>query len=203
MAAAVLAVACLHAILPPELRLQASGYLPWISVLMLVVLFLLDPGRIARTGTVVRVITDALIGLLTLSNAYAAAMLVVGIVDNESFADARTLLYAGASVWVNNVILFALWFWQLDRGGPAERGRGGGSSPAFVFPEMQHSQHVAPGWTPAFVDYLSYSFATATAFSPTDVSAIKPWAKLLVIAESLISLGLATLVIARAINVIA
>jgi uncharacterized membrane protein len=68
---------------------------------------------------------------------------------------------------------------------------------------MQHREHVPAGWRPVFVDYLAFSFATAMAFSPTDVSAIKPWAKLLVVAESVISLGLAALVIARAINIIA
>ena len=203
MALAVLVVAVLHSLLPRELTLQSSPFLPWISLLSLTVLIMLDPGRINRIQTASRVITDVLIGLLTLSNAYAAAMLVIGIIDNESFADARTLLFAGGAVWVSNAILFALWYWDLDGGGPAERALGAGRSPAFVFPEMQHRQHVPPGWRPVFVDYLAYSFATAMAFSPTDVSAVKPWAKLLVVVESVISLGLAALVIARAVNIIA
>jgi hypothetical protein len=162
MAVAVLVVAVLHSLLPRELTLQSSPFLPWIALVALIALILLDPGRINRIQTASRVITDVLIGLLTVSNAYAAAMLVVGIIDNDSFADARTLLFAGGAVWVTNAILFALWYWDLDRGGPAER-----------------------------------------AFSPTDVSAVKPWAKLMVVVESVISLGLAALVIARAINVIA
>lgn len=202
MAAAVLVAAVLHAILPPQLKLQASPWLPWITVLALAILVLMDPGRIDRIHTASRVMTEFLFGLLAVANAYAAVMLVAGIINNDSFADARTLLYAGGSVWVTNAIVFALWYWDLDRGGPAARARGADHPPAFVFPEMQHPEHVAPGWRPAFVDYLAYSFATAMAFSPTDVSAIKPWAKLLVVAESVISLGLAALVIARAINVI-
>lgn len=203
MAAAVLVVAVLHALLPHQLRLPTSPHLPWIALLTLIVIIVLDPGRIDRIHTASRVITDALIGVLTVSNAYSAGVLVVGIVDNDSFADARTLLYAGASVWVSNVILFALWFWDLDGGGAAARAHGVGRGPAFVFPEMQHATHVRPGWRPVFVDYLAYSFATAMAFSPTDVSAIRPWAKLMVIAESVISLGLAALVVARAVNIIA
>lgn len=74
--------------------------------------------------------------------------------------------------------------------------------PALIFPEMQHTEHVPVGWYPTFVDYLAFSFATATAFGPTDVSAVKPWAKLLMVAESMVSLVIATLVIARAINVV-
>jgi uncharacterized membrane protein len=203
MAVAVLVAAVLHAFLPEELRLQSSTALPWIAVAALIVLIVLDPGRINRIRTASRVITDLLIGILTLSNAAAAILLVAGIVNNDSFADAQTLLSAGASVWVTNVILFALWYWDLDQGGPAERALGSDRTPAFVFPEMQHREHVPAGWRPVFVDYLAFSFATAMAFSPTDVSAIKPWAKLLVVAESVISLGLAALVIARAINIIA
>ena len=202
MAVAVLAAATLHALLPPELRLNTSSWLPWIAALILVALVVGDPGRIDSLKTWVRVLTDVLIAIITLSNAYAAIMLVVGIVQNASFETPPELLFAGGAVWITNVIAFALWFWDLDRGGPAERASGTDRTPAFVFPEMQHAHHVRPNWQPTFVDYLAYSFATATAFSPTDVSAVKPWAKLLVVLESLVSLALAMLVIARAVNVL-
>lgn len=202
MAAAVLTAAVLHSLLPEELRLQQSPWLPWIAFVMLGVLIIGDPGRINRVRTWSRVLTDILIGFITVANAYAAVMLVVGIVDNASFETPRELLFAGGAVWVTNVIAFALWFWDLDRGGAAERARGTSRTPAFVFPEMQHTEHVRPGWYPTFVDYLAFSFATATAFSPTDVSAVKPWAKALIVVESLLSLSLATLVIARAINIL-
>jgi uncharacterized membrane protein len=202
MAVAVLAAAILHALLPPELRIQQSPWLPWIAFVLLVVLIIGDPGRINRVRSWSRIVTDILIGFITVANAYAAVMLVVGILDNASFETPRELLFAGGAVWVTNVIAFALWFWDLDRGGAAERARGTTRTPAFVFPEMQHTEHVRPDWYPTFIDYLAFSFATATAFSPTDVSAVKPWAKALVVVESLLSLALATLVIARAINIL-
>ncbi len=202
MAVAVLLAATLHALLPEELQYVTSGWLPWAAAVILAALVFGDPGRINSLKTWVRVLTDVLIAVITASNAYAAIMLVAGIVQNASYETPMVLLAAGGSVWLTNVIAFALWFWDLDRGGPAERAAGTGRSPAFIFPEMQHTQHVRPDWQPTFVDYLAYSFATATAFSPTDVSAVKPWAKLLVILESLLSLALATLVIARAINVL-
>ena len=185
-----------------ELTLQQSAYVPWVAFAFLIVLVIGDPGRIDRVRTWIRVVTDVLIALITLANGYAAVMLVVGIVDNASFETPRVLLFAGGAVWVTNVIAFALWFWDLDRGGAAERARGTTRTPALVFPEMQHTEHVPPGWYPTFVDYLAFSFATATAFSPTDVSAVKAWAKALVVVESLLSLVLATLVIARAINIL-
>ena len=106
-------------------------------------------------------------------------------------------------IWLTNVIAFALWYWDLDRGGAAARAHHPDANPAFVFPEMLNSQFVVAGWVPKFADYLSLGFWTATAFSPTDVSAIKPWAKLLMMTEAAVSLAIATLVIARAINILA
>ena len=105
-------------------------------------------------------------------------------------------------VWATNVISFGLWYWDLDRGGAAARAHHPYDNPAFVFPEMQHTEYVPATWVPRFVDYLSLAFWTATAISPTDISAIKPWAKLLMMLEAAGSIVLAALVIARAINVL-
>ena len=202
MAVAVLTAAILHALLPPELRIQPSPWLPWVSFVLLAVLIFGDPGRINRVRTWTRILTSILIGFITVANAYAALMLVVGIIDNASFETPKELLFAGGAVWITNIIAFALWYWDLDRGGAAERARGTSRRPAFVFPEMLHTAHVRLDWYPTFIDYLAFSFATATAFSPTDVSAVKPWAKVLIVAESLLSLSLVAMVIARAINIL-
>jgi hypothetical protein len=105
-------------------------------------------------------------------------------------------------VWATNVIAFGLWYWDLDRAGAAARAHHPHADPAFVFPEMQHTEYTAAGWVPKFADYLSLSFWTATAFSPTDVSAIKQWAKLLMMTEAAVSLVIGVLVIARAVNIL-
>jgi hypothetical protein len=202
-ALAILAAAVMHALLPRELKMGPSPWLPWIATACLILLVLMDPGRVTSLRTASRVLADVLIGLVTLANAYAAVALVQGIIQNKSFTAPTELLYAGGIVWATNVLAFALWYWDLDRGGPAERAHGSRRTPAFVFPEMLHTDHVPAGWRPVFVDYLAFAFSTATAFSPTDVSAVKPWSKLLVALEAMISLVLALLVIARAVNVIA
>lgn len=202
MALAVIAVAGLYLLLPDDYVLDPT--LRWVfPVFLLGLLALLvvgDPGRIDRTDRWLRVTTGVMIGLITLATAASAVRLVVGILTGAEFDSAAQLLLIGAVVWTTNVIAFALWYWHLDRGGPAERARGAAASASFRFPEEDLPDLVGAGWVPQFVDYFAVSYNTATAFSPADVSAIRPWAKLWMVAESAISLALVGLVIADAIN---
>jgi hypothetical protein len=204
MASAVLLAGLLRILLPPELRLRDARPVFIVVLLVLIVALMVgDPGRIDQNKTWLRVLTGSAIGLITLVNTSSAARLVIGIFGGAHFAEsAGTLLVSGAVIWFTNVIAFGLWYWDLDRGGAAARALGTGSDPAFVFPEMSNAEHVPAGWYPKFLDYLHLSFSTATAFSPTDVSAIKPWAKLMMMAEEIVSLVVGLLVIARAVNVI-
>ncbi len=204
MALAVLAAGGLRLVLPHQLRTGESRWVfPFVIAVLLGVLVLGDPGRIDRESRWLRILTGTLIGLITVVNAASAVRLVVGIIGTVLFTDdARTLLADGAAIWLTNVIAFGPWYWDLDRRGPAARARGTGAPPAFVFPEMVNPQYVKAGWYPKFVDYLHLSFTTATAFSPTDVSAIRPWAKLIMMLEESISLVVALLVIARAVNIL-
>ena len=204
MAVAVLAAGGLRAALPPELR---NGDTRWafvvVAVVLLAILVIGDPGRIDRDSAWLRALTATLIGLVTAVNAAAAVRLVAGIIGGAKFStNANVLLASGGAIWLSNVITFGLWYWDLDRGGAAARARGSGPMPAFVFPEMTNPEYVRPGWYPRFLDYLHLSFTTATAFSPTDVSAIRPWAKLMMMAEEAISLLVAILVVSRAVNIL-
>jgi hypothetical protein len=204
VAAAIIVVAGLHVALPARYRVQPAWLLPTVLLGLLAVLIIGDPGRIDRQKAWLRIVTSAVIAVITLANLLAAGRLVVEILtNNKLFANhPGGLLAAGAVIWATNVIAFALWYWDLDRGGAAARAHHPYDNPAFVFPEMQHTEYVSATWVPRFVDYLSLAFWTATAISPTDISAIKPWAKLLMMMEAAGSIVLAALVIARAINVL-
>jgi len=204
MALAVLATGALRLLLPPELRNHDAR---WLFLLLLVVLLgvlvIGDPGRIDREKRWLRVTTSVMISIITLVNVSAAFRLTVAIINTDKFTnDARLLLASGAAIWMTNVIVFGLWYWDLDRGGAAARARGTGPRPAFLFPEMLNPEFIGEGWYPKFIDYLHLSFATATAFSPTDVSAVKPWAKVVMMCEDAVSLAVSILVIARAVNIL-
>ena len=204
MALAVLAAGGLRAVLPPELR---TGDARWAFVLvvfaLLAILVIGDPGRIDRDSTWLRAGTGTLIGLISAVNASAAVRLVAGIISDAKFSnDANILLASGGAIWLTNVITFGLWYWDLDGGGAAARARRSGRLPAFVFPEMANARYVGADWYPKFIDYLHLSFTAATAFSPTDVSAIKSWAKLMMMSEEAISLVVAVLVVSRAVNIL-
>ena len=204
MAIAVVATGLLRAALPHELRNGDAAWLFLVLVVVLLgVLIIGDPGRIDRDRPWLHNLTTVLIAFISLANADAAVRLVIGIIDVSNFTqDAKVLLASGAAIWLSNIIAFALWYWNLDRGGPAARAAGKDIRPALIFPEMLHTEHVEEGWYPTFVDYFHFAFATATAFSPTDVSAVKPWMKLMMMAEEAVSLVVAILVVARAVNIL-
>ncbi len=200
----MLVAAALHLVLPTDYRAAPRWLVPSAVITLLTVLIVGDPGRIDRRRTWLRVVTSLLIAAITTANLFAAGRLVAEILtNNKLYANNATgLLETGGVIWATNIITFGLWYWDLDRGGAAARAHRPFANPAFVFPEMQHGGFGPPDWVPVYVDYLSLAFWTATAFSPTDVSAIKPWAKLLMMTQAAVSLVVVGLVIARAINIL-
>jgi hypothetical protein len=204
VALAILVTAVLHVALPTQYRVNPSWVVPVVLVTLLAVLIIGDPGRIDRQKPWLRAVIGIVIAFITVANLFSAARLIADILtNNKIFANNPiALLATGGVVWITNVIAFSLWYWDLDRGGAAARAHHPRAGPAFVFPEMQHTQYAPAAWMPRFVDYLSLAFWTATAISPTDISAIKPWAKLLMMLEAGCSIVLVALVIARAINIL-
>ena len=204
IALAIVVAAGLHVALPARYRVQPGWVVPVVLLGLLAVLIAGDPGRIDRQKPWLRLVLAITIAFITVATMLAAVRLVADILtNNKLFADhPGGLLAAGAIIWVTNIIAFGLWYWDLDRGGAAARAHHPDRNPAFVFPEMLHHDYVPATWVPKFVDYLSLSFWTSTAVSPTDISAIKPWAKLMMMLEAGCSIVLIALVIARAINVL-
>lgn len=203
MATAVLVAIVLQVITPHTGRLVFWWVFPVLEVAALVAVIVRDPGRIDRRTRAARRTTLVLIALLTVGTLGSLVVLALDVVDNSySYVGATALLGRGAALWVTNVVVFSLWFWEVDRGGAAERAAASKISPSFGFPEEAMPELAPQGWMPRYPDYLYLSFTNATAFSPTDTLPLRIWAKMTMMVESVISLITAILVIARAINVL-
>jgi uncharacterized membrane protein len=197
----VIAAIVLQFVLPDQLELLPRYLLPALETALLIALVAANPVRIERRSQAVRVASIVLIFLITLANALSAVLLVRLIVEGKA-SSAVPLLASGAAIWATNVIAFALWYWEFDRGGPVHRAHGTFQYTDLMFPQMVSPQLAAPDWEPQFVDYLYLAFTNATAFSPTDVMPLSRWAKLTMLVQSSVSLVMGVLVIARAVNIL-
>jgi hypothetical protein len=188
--------------LPNRLSVHPRWILASLEGALLVGLIIANPRRIEKHSPNLRIASLALIGAISLVNGWSAVRLIRGLIDKTEPAKAAELLRTGGSIWLTNVIVFALWYWEGDRGGPAARAAGRNPYPDFLFTGMTSPDLVRPHWEPTFVDYFFLSFTNATAFSPTDTLPLSAWAKLAMSGQSAISLVTAALVVARAVNVL-
>ena len=193
----------LQLLLPSHLTHPLPQYLlPILEGALGIFLSIANPFRIERGGPVIRAASVAVIMLMSVFNAASAVLLIRAILEGKAASSAMPLLATGASIWATNVIAFALWYWEFDRGGPVLRSEGTRKHPDLMFPQMASPELAPADWEPQFVDYLYLSFTNATAFSPTDVLPLARWAKLTMLVQSAVSLAIGALVIARAINIL-
>jgi len=173
---------------------------PALALALLVPLALTSPHRHATESMQRRTAAIALTALLTAANVLGLAILVRGLTE-QSIGGTRVLA-AAALIWGTNVIAFALWYWELDGGGPPHRLADPGGGRDFGFVQMTTPELGAAGWLPRFIDYLYLSFTNASAFSPADTVPLTPLAKLLMLAQSSIAIVTVVLVAARAVNML-
>jgi uncharacterized membrane protein len=200
---AALAIAFLIALewlLPEHLSLGPRWLLPGLQVVIIVVIVAANPGRLRKSSPMLRTLSLLLIGVASLGNVYSVGQLVLDIAGHHNTGTAAQLLMTGGAIYLINVLTFAVWFWELDRGGPVERAAGNDPYPDFLFPPMTSPEMSKKDWEPGFLDYFYVAFTNATAFSPTDTLPLSRWAKLAMALESAIALVTAALVIAKAVN---
>jgi uncharacterized membrane protein len=198
----VAVIVALQVFTPSNLAFPPKVLIPALEILLFVVLTFLNPRRINRESALVRGAALLLLLAASLATAWSAGRLVYELANGHG-GTAIPLLINGGSIWLTNVIVFALWYWEFDRGGPAARANARVKHPDFLFTQMTTPELVRRDWEPGFVDYLYLSFTNATAFSPTDTLPLSRWAKLAMMAQSLISLVTVALVVARAVNIFA
>jgi hypothetical protein len=188
--------------LPERLTIGPRWLLPAAEGLLLAGLVIASPRRpdLAH-ATARRQVAMALIGLVSAVNLYSLVRLVHFLLLGHQ-AGGHALIISGVVLWSTNVLLFGLWYWLLDRGGPMRRMLVPDALPDFLFPQMSEPRVAPAGWIPGLVDYLYVSFTNASAFSPTDTMPLTPIAKVLMTIQSLASLVTVGLVVARAVNIL-
>ena len=197
----VVLVITLQFLLPRDLSLGFQRYICGLEALLLISLIALTPRRIGKHHAPTRNLSIALTSIMTISNISSAVKLIDGLVQG-TIKDANMLLLSGGSIWMANIVIFSLWFWELDRGGPGSRAEARKPVPDFLFPQMTAPEFSEKSWHPRFFDYLYISVTNASAFSPTDTAPLSRWAKILMMVQSLTSLITVGLVIARAVNIL-
>ena len=198
---AVLAAIVIQYALPDKLVPGPRYLIPALAAPLLIALVIANPRRYHRGSRDLRWLSITLIAVINAANA-ASLVLLVRYLLTGGKADGRTLIYAAIGVWLTNVIVFALWFWEIDRGGPIARARPGSPAPAFLFPQMATPGLTTAPWAPTFADYLYVAFTNASAFSPTDTMPLTRPAKMLMLVQSLASLATIAIVGARAVNIL-
>jgi uncharacterized membrane protein len=198
---AVLVALLLSALLPGKLTLGPPWLLPGLEAMLLLGLAVTTPRRVHPEHPFRRRVAILMIALVNATN-LVSLVLLSNLLLNGSKTNGRALITAGALIWLTNVLIFALWYWESDRGGPAARAAHDTRHADFLFPQMNLEQWCDPLWAPTFLDYLYVSLTNATAFSPTDTMPLTAVAKSLMGIQSLISLVTIGLVVARAVNIL-
>jgi hypothetical protein len=175
--------------------------LPAMEGFALLALSLATPHPRLRHSRLRRRLALGVIGLVSAANIGSLVLLCHELLRGGRLYG-RPLLGSGIVLWVTNVLLFGVWYWQLDRGGPIARSGDDHAYPDFLFVQMSDPKYAPPDWRPRLIDYLYTSFTNATAFSPTDTMPLTATAKWMMTAQSLTALVTIGLVVARAVNIL-
>ena len=196
----VLAAIGLSLHLPSYLGVHPVWVIPTIEGVLLAALVATTPRERLRPMPQRRGVALGLIGLVSASNLLNLVLLVHRLLHHNT--NAHALILAGVEIWITNVLLFTVWYWELDRGGPLARKLEVLRAPDFLFPQMTEPLLGGMDWRAGYIDYLYTSFTNASAFSPTDTMPLTPMAKMLMLVQSLTSLVTIGMVFARAVNIL-
>jgi hypothetical protein len=195
---AMLAAAGVYWALPEPLSVGPSWLLlAIIFVLLIPMVVSYHRGRY----NVTRILTFSANGVITVAMIASLIFLIQGLPQHREAP--KALLRSAVALWITNILVFALWYWKLDAGGPLQRDRARGRlESSFLFPQMLTQEGRDKSWSPHFMDYLFLAFNTSTAFSPTDTAVLSRWAKVGMMLQALISLTIVALLAARAVNIL-
>ena len=192
-----LAIGFLYLALPQELTFGPSWLLLALEIVLLLPLLYSWITRRPLPHITIRILTLAILGVVTLGLAGSIALLIYTLPGNKQ---ASFLLRSAGLLWCSNILVFALWYWEIDGGGPHKRRLSGHKAADLMFPQQVDGN--TTGWIATFIDYLFVAFTGATALSPTDTYPLTPRAKILMMVEAIFSLIIIVLLAARAVNIL-
>ena len=199
--ATVLTAIALQLLLPPRLAAGPRWLLPALEGVLLIGLSVATPRQLEHEHTVRRRTALAITAIVSAANIYSLVALS-NLLLRGSVSNGRELITSGVLIWLTNFLIFALWYWELDRGGPGRRAAGHDGAPDFLFPQMSDDRIEPIDWRPKFMDYLYVSLTNAMAFSPTDTMPLTGTAKGVMGTQSLVSLITIGLIVSRAVNIL-
>lgn len=202
----------LYVTLPPKVTFGPLWLFPLLVLLILVPLSVISPMR-RHESRGQRIASLACIAILTFLNIVSLILLVIAILNphhSVKLANGEKLLLAGIQIWFTNILVFALWYWELDAGGPEARAHTDTvysfEKSDFFFPQMSMPGEVPKfldrDWKPLFVDYLYVAFTNSSAFSPADTFPLTRMAKMLMMAEALTSFITIGIIVSRAVGIL-
>jgi uncharacterized membrane protein len=198
---AVLFAIGLQMLLPSRLTAGPSWLLPALEAALLVGLVFASPKELEREHRIRRRLSLGLTAFVSAANITSLALLTHELL-HQHVSQGRQLIVSGTLIWLTNVIIFGLWYWEADRGGPGRRAAGRDGPPDLLFPQMNDDRIQPANWRPQFVDYLYVSLTNALAFSPTDTMPLSRMIKCIMGIQSLVSLVTIGLIVARAVNIL-
>jgi uncharacterized membrane protein len=197
----VLAAIGLQLALPKRLTAGPSWLIPALEAALLIGMFAATPHQLEQEHRRRRRSALGLTAFVSAANIFSLAELTHFLL-HHNVSNGQELIVSGVLIWLTNFLIFGLWYWEMDRGGPGKRAAGQDGPPDFLFPQMADDQIEPRDWRPHFIDYLYVSLTNAAAFSPTDTMPLSPIAKSVMGLQSVVSLVTIGLIVSRAVNIL-
>lgn len=202
--ATILAAIALQLLLPKRLVVGPIWLVPGLEAALLVGMFMATPRQLEHEHPARRRAALGLTAFVSAANIFSLGALTHYLLHHEVGGNkgGRELIVSGVLIWLTSLLIFALWYWEIDRGGPGRRAAGHDRAPDFLFPQMTDDRIEPLAWRPMFIDYLYVSLTNNTAFSPTDTMPLTPIAKSIMGVQSVVSLLTLGLIVSRAVNIL-
>ena len=199
--ATILGAIGLQLLLPARLTAGPSWLVPSLEGVLLLGMFMATPRQLEHEHPRRRRAALGLTAFVSAANIFSLGALTHFLL-HHNVSNGRELIISGVLIWLTSFLIFALWYWEMDRGGPGKRAAGHDQPPDFLFPQMSDDRIEPLEWRPKFIDYLYVSLTNNTAFSPTDTMPLTPTAKSIMGVQGVVSLLTIGLIVSRAVNIL-